>query len=130
MIRIISGNYGGKKTPKDPPFILTDAEEARLVRRGVAEYVYEQEPANAAPEGFNSPAYDMSMTEKQLRGLAEYHGVDVSKLRGKQKIIDALDKYFAEMQPSADEDEGNGADDNDAPEDPDAPQLNAAAPQA
>ena len=44
MIRLISGVYGaedGMKRPKDGPFSLTDNEEARLVSRGVAEYVFD-----------------------------------------------------------------------------------------
>ena len=45
MIRLISGVYGaedGLKRPKDGPFSLTDNEEARLVSRGVAEYVFDR----------------------------------------------------------------------------------------
>jgi len=46
MIRIIKGTYGhidgGRivpRTSKDPPFALSPEKEAKLVQKGVAEYV-------------------------------------------------------------------------------------------
>ena len=132
MIRIISGTYGGAnglKTPKDPAFSLTAAEEARLVDRGVAEYVYEQTQAlnggvETADELPALPAYDISMTEKQLRGLAAFYGVDVSKVKGKKNIVAALDQFFAAEEPEDDEPDGEEQ------EDPDAPVLGAEEPEA
>lgn len=141
MIKIISGTYGGRdgiKTVKDAPFSLTDAEEARLVDRGVAEYVYEQTSGNSV----NLPAYDISMTEKQLRGLAAYYGIDVSKVKGKKNIVAAMDEFFKEQEDDedpdggADPDQGGDPEDpeddpNDGePEDPDAPKLGAEEPEA
>lgn len=54
MIRIIKGIYGHvdgdriiPKTSKDPPFSLSSEKEAKLVQKGVAEYVesINEEPA-------------------------------------------------------------------------------------
>ncbi|MDE7425572.1 MAG: SAP domain-containing protein [Lachnospiraceae bacterium] len=58
MIKIVKGTYGYKekngtitpKTEKDKPFVLTDEQEARLVGRGVAVYVKNEEVAPVQPE--------------------------------------------------------------------------------
>lgn len=58
MIKIVKGTYGYKekngtitpKTEKDEPFTLTDEQETRLVRRGVAVYVKNEEVAPVQPE--------------------------------------------------------------------------------
>lgn len=124
MIRMTSGVYGSKdmKRPEDPPFCLPDAEEARLVKRGVAEYVYEQAPTGlpaSVGEVPTLPSYDVGMTEKQLRGIAAYHKVDVSAAKKKQDIVDILDAYFGVDE--ADLEEGIVGD-------PDAPSLSAEDP--
>ena len=94
MIRMKSGVYGARnvlKRASDGPFSLSDKEEARLVNRGVAEYVYEHQPA-ASDDVPTIPHYDIGMTEKQLRGTdsclqhalvaASDHGVLVVVLDG------------------------------------------------
>lgn len=101
MIRLISGVYGaedGLKRPKDGPFSLTDNEEARLVSRGVAEYVFDRTTLPAAPshtESVSAMRYDEGMTMKQLRGIADYLGLDTSKLRSKRDVVKLLDAHFA-----------------------------------
>ena len=101
MIRLISGVYGaedGLKRPKDGPFSLTDNEEARLVSRGVAEYVFDRTTLPVAPsrtESVGAMRYDEGMTMKQLRGIADYLGLDTSKLRSKRDVVKLLDAHFA-----------------------------------
>ena len=57
MIQMKNGVYGARhfmKRASDGPFSLSEAEEARLVDRGVAEYVDGAEPpADGEPIGFN-----------------------------------------------------------------------------
>ena len=140
MIRLISGVYGaedGLKRPKDGPFSLTDNEEARLVSRGVAEYVFDRTTLPAAPsrtESVGAMRYDEGMTMKQLRGIADYLGLDTSKLRSKRDVVKLLDAHFASAgageEPPEDEDEP--ADETDEEEtgeaDPEAPDLGAEEP--
>ena len=147
MIRLKCGVYGaegGMKRPKDGPFSLTDNEEARLVKRGVAEYIYSQtsRPAQPASSGDTDPLrYDVGMTMKQLQGIAAYFGLDASKLRSKQAVVDMLDAHLSaagapEEPPEEDpdhEDEETGESDGDGEgeddgTDPDAPALGAAEP--
>lgn len=140
MIRLISGVYGaedGMKRPKDGPFSLTDNEEARLVSRGVAEYVFDRTTLPAAPsrtESANAIRYDEGMTMKQLRGIADYLGLDTSKLRSKRDVVKLLDAHFAsagtgeeppeeEDEPTEEEGEGEAGE-----VDPDAPDLGAEEP--
>ncbi len=140
MIRLISGVYGaedGMKRPKDGPFSLTDNEEARLVSRGVAEYVFDRTTLPAAPsrtESVNAIRYDEGMTMKQLRGIADYLGLDTSKLRSKRDVVKLLDAHFASAgtgeEPPEEEDEPTEEEgDGEAGEvDPDAPDLGAEEP--
>ncbi len=140
MIRLISGVYGaedGMKRPKDGPFSLTDNEEARLVSRGVAEYVFDRTTLPAAPsrtESANAIRYDEGMTMKQLRGIADYLGLDTSKLRSKRDVVKLLDAHFASAgtgeEPPEEEDEPTEEEgDGETGEvDPDAPDLGAEEP--
>lgn len=130
MIRMKSGVYGARnmlKRASDGPFSLSDKEEARLVNRGVAEYVYEHQPV-ANEETPTIPQYDVGMTEKQLRGIAAYFCVDVSTAKKKQDIVDLLDAHFE----TADDEEHDDEDGIERPggEDPDAPSLGAEDPTA
>ena len=140
MIRLISGVYGaedGMKRPKDGPFSLTDNEEARLVSRGVAEYVFDRTTLPAASshaENVNAMRYDEGMTMKQLRGIADYLGLDTSKLRSKRDVVKLLDAHFAsagtgeeppEEEDEPTEEEGEGEAGEVAP---DAPDLGAEEP--
>lgn len=152
MIRLKCGVYGaedGMKRPKDGPFSLTDNEEARLVSRGVAEYVFDRlvPPIQSAhTEGEKVLHYDVGMTMKQLQGIAAYFGLDASKLKRKQAVVDMLDAHLAAEgapgePPEEDLDlggeeppeEDTGDDEEEGEEetgevDPDAPDLGAAEP--
>ena len=139
MIRLISGVYGaenGMKRPKDGPFSLTDNEEARLVSRGVAEYVFDRTTLPAAPsrtESVNAIRYDEGMTMKQLRGIADYLGLDTSKLRSKRDVVKLLDAHFAsagagEEPPEEDEPTDEEGKEERGEADPDAPDLGAEEP--
>lgn len=140
MIRLISGVYGaedGLKRPKDGPFSLTDNEEARLVSRGVAEYVFDRTTLPAAPsrtESVGAMRYDEGMTMKQLRGIADYLGLDTSKLRSKRDVVKLLDAHFASAgageEPPEEEDEPTDEEGKEEPDeaDPDAPDLGAEEP--
>ncbi len=113
MIQMKSGVYGAKdglKRASDGPFRLSEKEEARLVNRGVAEYVYEHLPISD-DEAPSMLKYDMSMTEKQLRGIAAYFQVDVSSAKKKQDIIDLLDAALKEDE-SEDEPEDDTEDED------------------
>lgn len=140
MIRLISGVYGaedGMRRPKDGPFSLTDNEEARLVSRGVAEYVFDRTTLPDAPshaENVNTMRYDEGMTMKQLRGIADYLGLDTSKLRSKRDVVKLLDAHFAcagaGEEPPEEEDEPADEEGKEEPDeaDPDAPDLGAEEP--
>ncbi|MCC8156352.1 MAG: hypothetical protein LIO54_03635 [Oscillospiraceae bacterium] len=115
MIHIISGTArtsAGLKTKKSGGFSLPDAEEARLVRRGVAEYVTrpvtgaesscvsvenenEQEPAEDAESDVRAAetgdaANLDALTLAELKALAEGAGLDAKGLRTKAELIAAL----------------------------------------
>lgn len=144
MIRLKCGVYGAKdgmKRASDGPFSLSDAEEARLVKRGVAEYIFDHHDQPDHDEGVKLPRYDVGMTMKQLQGIAAYFGLDASKLRSKQAVVDMLDAHLSaagapEEPPEEDpdhEDEETGESDDDGEgegdgTDPDAPALGAAEP--
>lgn len=140
MIRLISGVYGaedGLKRPKDGPFSLTDNEEARLVSRGVAEYVFDRTTLPAAPSRTKSVGamrYDEGMTMKQLRGIADYLGLDTSKLRSKRDVVKLLDAHFASAgtdEEPPEEDPPEEPPEEEAGEaDPEAPSLGAEEPMA
>lgn len=140
MIKLISGVYGaedGMKRPKDGPFSLTDNEEARLVSRGVAEYVFDRTTLPAATsrdEDVNAIRYDEGMTMKQLRGIADYLGLDTSKLRSKRDVVKLLDTHFASAgtneEPPEEEDEPaeEEGEEETGEADPEAPDLGAEEP--
>ena len=134
MIRMKSGVYGAKdnmKRPSDGPFSLPDKEEERLVKRGVAEYVFDHptKPADdGEPDGPDIPKYDVGMTDKQLRGIAAYFCVDVSAAKRKQDIVDILDRHFAANEEDDTAPDGDGDDIPDGGDDPDAPVLGAEDP--
>ena len=138
MIRLISGVYGaedGMKRPKDGPFSLTDNEEARLVSRGVAEYVFDRTTLPAAPsrtESVGVMRYDEGMTMKQLRGIADYLGLDTSKLRSKRDVVKLLDAHFASAgtggEPPEEDPPEEPPEEETGEADPDAPDLGAEEP--
>lgn len=89
MIKIIKGVYGymdkngtvHPKTVKDEPFALTAEQEARLVSRGVAEYVGAA-PVDELPE---KPLEDM--TAKELRAYGAELGLEFAANAKKAEMI-------------------------------------------
>lgn len=134
MIEMISGVYGGKdglKRPGDGAFCLSPAEEARLVRRGVAQYTNIVEEASApdttdseelmediGPIGFDDmpPADEVeepvdleSMSAKELRDLGAEYGLTFKGNASKAYMIEAITAAQAEMAED-DTDYGDGPD--------------------
>lgn len=125
MIRITNGVYGGKdgmKRASDGPFTLSAEEEARLVKRGVAEYVAtpddpapdpelerEQEPVLAPEEKAPVPDTEddktphAGMTVKELREIAKERGVSFKVGMTKPEMVAAI--MAAQNPPEPVEDE-------------------------
>ncbi len=130
MIRMVCGAYGGKdglKRAGSGPFCLSEEEEARLVRRGVAAYVSvdnlldmcgRTQPDSlpgagdiikAAHNLFTNDADNnqlteeslMKLTRENLEKLATDMGADISGCRTKADIA----KVLAATEVGADEDE-------------------------
>ena len=102
MIRIISGVYGdGMKRASDGPFCLSEKEEARLVARGVAEYVG-GEPAPVPtelpelPEGvIPISEYSVNSSLAELREVAKLCGITFKVGMSKSDMVAALDAHIA-----------------------------------
>lgn len=117
MIKIIAGVYGLRKngrvepiTAKSEPISLAKAEEARLVKAGVAEYVDggNATPANgpAAPgtteaTPANGPAAEAktveNMSYNELKAKAAEMGLTVDGNK-KQDYIDAINAALEELE--------------------------------
>ncbi len=106
------------KTAQHGPFECDDTQAARLVRRGVAEYVGGNRAANPDPaattDAHLDPAELEALTNDQLRNLAGDLGVDVSACRKKADLVAAI--MTVEVEP------GEEIDD-------DLPDLDAADPE-
>ncbi len=112
MIKIIRGYYGYKngnsiipKSAKDAPFECDKAEEARLVKLGLAEYVKAE-----ANEGEGKPLYTAEMKLAELKDIAKAKGAtdeDLKPLNSKVKVIELIEKLLAEAEAEANEGEGN-----------------------
>lgn len=129
MIRMKCGACavrGELKRASDGPFLLRPEQEARLVDRGVAEYVVDLAEQAAPEEPSKAIRYDAGMTMKQLQGIAAYLGLDASKAKKKQDVIDLLDAHFATGEDQEPEPPQEPA----AEENPDAPNLGAEEPTA
>ncbi len=103
MIKIIKGYYGYKqgnsiipKSSKDAPFECDKAEEARLVKLGVAEYV-KVEAEDEAPSGElytdNSSLAELKETAKKLGATDE----DLKPLKSKAQVKELIDKLADEI---------------------------------
>ena len=120
MIEMISGvccSKSGLKRPGDGAFTLSPAEEARLVRRGVARYtnLVEEAPApdttdseelmeDIDPIGFDDmppveeePVDLESMSAKELRELGAEYGLTFKGNASKSYMIEAITAAQAEM---------------------------------
>lgn len=125
MIKIIKGYYGYKngnsiipKCSKDAPFSCDKAEEARLVKLGVAEYV-KVEADGVAPSGElytdNSSLAELKETAKKLGATDEDLKPIKSKAQAKE-LIDKLADEIAEGEPVDGPDESEIVEaDGDAP---------------
>ena len=103
MIKIIKGYYGYKngnsiipKTANDAPFECDKAEEARLVKLGVAEYVTAgAESGEEAPE---EKLYTSKTSLAELKEIAKANGAtdeDLKPINSKVKAIELIEKLLA-----------------------------------
>ena len=162
-VRIISGSYGADNGKRGVCVIdrgntceVDDAEAARLISLGVAAEVVAtpQEPQDAPEAGVNTPDDEKAqepligsldpeqlstMTNAQLKKLAEDMGLDTAKCRVKADYIELITAVEFAVDPEGDEDDADAdgeADDEDADADDDAevddgeapPDLNVEAP--
>ena len=102
MIKIIKGYYGYKngnsiipKTSKDAPFECDKAEEARLVKLGVAEYVTKADGDTPTGELYtdNSSLAELKETAKKLGATDE----DLKPLKSKAQVKELIDKLADEI---------------------------------
>ncbi len=121
LVKIISGTYGhrpilpnGQKShyvipvrAGEAPIDVTEAEGERLIGLGVAEAVQaekikapKKEPVEKAPEAENEGVSLEEMSFNELKALAQENGVDVSGIRSKSGLIEAINA--AEEAPSFD----------------------------
>jgi len=111
MIQMKSGVYGGKdgmKRPEDGPFHLSEQEEARLVDRGVAEYVLAQEGTSAffdvippeESEDETKPLEEMSGPE--LRKLGAEYGLTFKGNASKSSMMEAIRDAWTQEVPDED----------------------------
>ena len=114
MIRMKSGVYGGKKLIRreDGPFSLPAQEEARLVERGVAEYVGESaQPADAPVK----PMEDMTLAE--LRAMGKEYGLTFKVGMTKAAMVEAIKAEIEKEQEQASEEPEDIEDDTEDVED-------------
>lgn len=121
LVKIISGTYGhrpilpnGQKShyvipvrAGEAPIDVEEAEGERLIGLGVAEAVQaekikapKQEPIEKAPEAENEGVSLEEMSFNELKALAQENGVDISGIRSKSGLIEAINA--AEEAPSFD----------------------------
>ena len=99
MIRMKSGVYGGKNLIRreDGPFSLSAQEEARLVARGVAEYVGEPvQPASASAAAPIKPMEDMTLVE--LRAMGKEYGLTFKVGMTKTAMVEAIKAEITQEQ--------------------------------
>lgn len=126
MIKIIKGYYGYKngnsiipKCSKDAPFSCDKAEEARLVKLGVAEYVGAPEADGDAP---SEELYTDKTSFDELKEIAKKLGAtdeELKPIKSKaqaKELIDKLADEIAEGEPVDGPDESEIVEaDGDAP---------------
>lgn len=123
MIKIVKGTYGyvdsngtvKPKTAADAPFELTEAQEARLVNKGVAVYV--DGGRTALPEGVVGVTWNVDMKADQLRAIAKDMGLTFPVGTTKAAMVEAMDKHMSEVEAAAEAtgEEYPVGDDEDAP---------------
>ena len=110
MVKIIKGTYGQRKGSRIVPVKagetveLTDEQEARLVKLGVAEYVNATpapDPYQGSQDGDETPAglpeYNDKMKLVELQEIAAQYGVDASAMKTKKEVIEAIDAAKEEL---------------------------------
>ena len=129
-IRIISGGYGLKengvnklKDRNSEPFFVDDTEAHRLIANGMAKKVEEVAPPKNNNDDIRGASINQSetteatenvighlseeqletMTNKQLKQLAEEMGIDTSKMRVKKDYISAITAVDVEIAEDGDE---------------------------
>lgn len=110
MIEIITGTFGyynGRKvipiTNADGPQTFDPELEERLVRKGVARYVYVMSPQDLDEFTDELPEYNEDMKLEELKEIAKVYGVDVSNMRRKSDIIEAIEAARAESTDDAEQ---------------------------
>ena len=98
MIKIIQGVYGhmidGRVYPKDStsePFELTEDQEARLVKLGVAVYVDNKPPENVT----GIPEYSVDMKADELRAIGKELGLTFKVGTTKAEMVEQMDAFLA-----------------------------------
>ena len=142
MIQMKSGVYGTKNMMRGAsygPFSLSEAEEERLVQRGVAVYVnprpvldddfYYAKVSDGAPIGLDEtldklpdgvegiPEYSVDSSLSDLRAIGKMCGLTFKVGMSKADIVAALDKHIEENSVDGYDIEDDGED---------APDFNAA----
>lgn len=133
MIKIVRGVYGfmdkdgivRPKTEADEPFELLPEQEARLVRLGVAEYVgntevkqtaeteQEETEADQGPIGIDETPVDerplSEYTVKELREIGKEYGLTFKVGTSKADMVKAIEATEAELNISAEDEDGEPA---------------------
>ena len=122
MIRIIQGVYGhqinGRVYPKDSnsePFELTEAQEERLVKLGVAVYV--DGGSTKLPEGVTGiPEYSADMKADELRAIGKEMGLTFKAGTTKAEMVDQMDAFLGENTDGEETEDGEELPEFDAAE--------------
>lgn len=133
MVQIIKGTYGhydGHKVipinEKSGPQSFDPEVEARLVKKGVAVYVGDVPAVGNGNAGEDMCEYSKDMKLDELKKIAEAYGVDASKARSKDAVINMIEAAKA-AQDDADDD--NDDDDGVVNDGETPPAVGAAMPE-
>ena len=114
MVKIIKGTYGRRKGSVIVPVRagetveLTDEQESRLVKLGVAVYINDSDSAPVQSPGDGSeetdeqevpalPEYNDKLKLPELKEIAEKYGVDASAMTTKKEVSAAIDAAREEL---------------------------------
>ena len=97
MLIKVKTNYGHVerglvklKTPKTPPFYVSNEKGEELIARGIAYKVADDEPEAAEPTPEAAVVPYEELTRPELLAIAKERGLDVDTKTKKQDIINAL----------------------------------------
>ncbi len=115
MVKIIKGSYGHKKGSTIVPVYagetveLTEEQEARLVKLGVAEYVGKPAQENSQGEGSSElPEYNENMKLAELKEIAAKYGVDASEVKTKKEVVALIDAALEQNEGDTGEENPGG----------------------